>query len=246
MNELLARLERATGSQRVFVANAGHELRTPLAILQAELELAGRPGRSREELVEAVAAAAEETERLTRLAEVLLFLAGTDQGGTQLQIQPTEVKALLTTAAQRLTNIAPEGPHIRVEAPDDLVVMVDPQRLRQAADNLLTNALRHSPTDSFVVAKARSDGSMLTIEVLDDGPGFPSAFLPYAFERFRRADSVRARDGGGTGLGLAIVRAIAEAHGGTASAENQAQGGALVRMRLPAHRAAADQELTQH
>jgi hypothetical protein len=111
---------------------------------------------------------------------------------------------------------------------------VDGDRIRQAVDNLLDNALRFAPRGSVIVLAARADGPDLGIEVRDDGPGFPPGFLPHAFERFRRPDTSRSRDDGGTGLGLAIVRAIAVAHGGTASAANKPEGGgAVVRVRLP-------------
>ena len=102
---------------------------------------------------------------------------------------------------------------------------VDGDRIRQAVDNLLDNALRFAPRGSVIVLAARADGPDLGIEVRDDGPGFVPGFLPHAFERFRRPDTSRSRDDGGTGLGLAIVRAIAVAHGGTASAANKPEGG---------------------
>jgi signal transduction histidine kinase len=232
MNELLGRLEESIASQHAFIANAGHELRTPLAVLRAELELAGRPGRSQAELIEAVAAAAEESERLCRLAEDLLFLAGTDHGAIQLQIEPTDIGAMLVVAAGRLDGREAPG-RVVVEAPEGLTAPVDSQRLRQAVDNLLSNALRHGPPGSTVTATANAEPGYLVIEVLDRGPGFPPAFLPFAFERFRRADPARARNDGGTGLGLAIVRSVVEAHGGSVSAANRAGGGAVVRLRLP-------------
>jgi signal transduction histidine kinase len=110
---------------------------------------------------------------------------------------------------------------------------VDSDRIRQAVDNLLDNALRFAPHGSAIVLAAHASGPHLRIEVRDDGPGFPPGFLLHAFERFRRPDTGRSRDDGGAGLGLAIVRAIAVAHDGTASAANRPGGGAVVGMRLP-------------
>ncbi len=110
---------------------------------------------------------------------------------------------------------------------------IDPDRVRQAIDNLLGNALRFAPRGSVIVVAAAEAGPDIRVEVRDDGPGIPPDFLPHAFERFRRPDSGRSRDGGGAGLGLAIVSAIAVAHGGAASARNKPAGGAIAGFRLP-------------
>ena len=112
----------------------------------------------------------------------------------------------------------------RVEASDDLVALLDSDRMRQAVDNLLHNASRFAPVGSEIVMAGSARGHDLVIEVSDSGPGFPPEFLPHAFERFSRPDSGRARAGGGTGLGLSIVQAIATAHGGKALAPQQGRG----------------------
>ena len=238
MNALLARLHHALVRQRSFVSDAGHELRTPFAILQAELELAGRSGRTREELVEAVNSAAEETARLTRLAEDLLFLARSDEEAAPLQITRTSLRSILERSAELVESRSENaGVRVLVEASDDLEADVDAGRIRQALDNLLDNALRYAPRGSeIVVNAARTNGARsgrARIEVGDRGPGFPSSFLPHAFERFRRPDDGRARGDGGSGLGLAIVAAIAEGHGGSASVANREGGGAVATIELP-------------
>ena len=120
----------------------------------------------------------------------------------------------------------------RIEVPAGTRACVDPDRIRQAIDNLLGNALRFAPAGSVITIAARQDGPDLTIDVSDAGPGFPADFLPHAFERFRRPNAGRSRDGGEAGLGLAIVAAIAVAHGGTATARNGPGGGAVVSLRL--------------
>jgi len=237
MNDLLGRLQLALRHERRLVADAGHELRSPLAVLQVELELASRPGRSREDLATAIANAAEETSRLARLADGLLFLARSDEGGMTLDRRRQAVEpVILGAVAAAADQAAATGVTIRVDAPPDLAAPIDALRLRQAVDNLLHNALRACPPGSEVLVRAWADPASVHIEVSDHGPGFPEDFLPHAFERFRRADNVRGRHDGGAGLGLAIVRAIAEAHGGTASARNEAQGGAAVEVTLPAQR----------
>jgi two-component system, OmpR family, sensor kinase len=236
MNELLGRLQRALARQRALVADASHELRTPLAVLRGELELAARPGRSRQELAAAVRNAAAEAERLARLSDNLLLLARSDEGQLALRRERTDIGRLLGLSAELAgSRLAESGVICRVEVPPGTYADVDPDRIRQAVDNLVDNALRFAPAGSVIVLAARAEGAGLDIEVRDDGPGFPAAFLPYAFERFRRPDTSRSRDDGGAGLGLAIVQAIAAAHGGVATVRNEPGGGAVAGLRLPAN-----------
>lgn len=235
MNRMLGRLQAALSRQRNFVADASHELRTPLAVLKTELELAARPGRSGDELRDAIAHATVETERMSLLANDLLFLARSDVGQTPTDRTMQNVVA----AVERSTTVfrvraAEAGVTLEVDGDPTLRAALDSDLLRHALDNLLDNALRYAPRGSTVSVAARAAGPRtITIEVADRGPGFPRSFLPHAFERFRRADQGRARDDGGTGLGLAMVLAVAEAHGGTAIAANRPEGGAMVTLRLP-------------
>ncbi len=234
MNQLLSRLQRALARQRALIADASHELRTPFAVLRGELELASRPGRSREELVSAVEQAGEEAARLARLTEQLLFLARSDEQHIPLQRERTNVHLLLTQRADHAaTRAASTGVWCQVEAPADLDIDVDADRIGEAIDNLVDNALRFAPPETPIVMSARAAGHDLTIEVADAGPGFPAEFLPHAFERFARPDLSRTRSDGGAGLGLAIVSAIAHAHGGRATARNRPDGGAVVSLELP-------------
>lgn len=234
MNDLLSRLRRALERERAFVADASHELRSPLAILRGELELAGRPGRGAEELAVAVQAAAEEADRVSRITDDLLVLARGDSGELGLRGADTDLQELLgRTAAVAEPRLARARVTCRVEVPAGTRARVDPDRIRQAVDNLLANAARFAPAGSVIVIAAWDDGPDLHIEVRDDGPGFPEGFLPHAFERFRRPDTGRSRDDGGAGLGLAIVQAICVAHGGCATADNKPGGGAMVSLWLP-------------
>ncbi|WP_018504300.1 sensor histidine kinase [Parafrankia discariae] len=242
MNNLLRRLHAARARDRAFVADAGHELRTPLTNLKAELELAGRPARTRDELVDAVAGAAEETERLIRLAESLLALARMDSGITAPR--RLDVADLLERATRAATGHAgTRHVHLRLDAAPGLTVDADPDMLRQAVDNLVANAIRHAPPGSTVDVRAGpgaagpgAAGRTVVVRVRDRGPGFPTDFLPRAFERFSRADAARTRDhdATGTGLGLAIAAAVAQAHQGTTAAANNPDGGAVVTLTLPA------------
>jgi signal transduction histidine kinase len=230
LNAMLGRLQAALARERSFVSDASHELRTPLAILRTELELALRGGRTAEELEDAVRSAAEETDRLNQLADDLLVIARSDQG--RLPVRPTELDAddLLAGVAHRFAARArDEGRPVRAENSDGLKVHADQARLEQALANMVDNALRHGRGD-VVLTASRANGSV-ELHVCDRGPGFPTDFLPSAFERFSRADEARSR--GGTGLGLAITDAVAKAHGGAARAANRDEGGADVWLELP-------------
>jgi two-component system, OmpR family, sensor kinase len=230
LNEMLERLERSSERERGFVASASHELRTPLALLRAELELALREGRSPEELREAVASAASESDRLVQLAEDLLVLARADEGRLPVRPEPLDAGELLATTARRFEPRAAEaGRELRVEPADGLAVRADRLRAEQALANLVDNALRHG--DGAVELRAEQAGDGVRLHVLDRGPGFDPALDGRAFERFTRGD--RARSRGGTGLGLAIVDAIARSHGRQAGAARRDGGGADAWIELP-------------
>jgi two-component system, OmpR family, sensor kinase len=229
LNEMIARLEAAFARERAFVADASHELRTPLAILRTELELALRGSHTAAELEAAVRSAAEETERLSGLAEDLLVIARSDQGRLPIRRSALHADDLLETVARRFeTRARAAGRPVRPEPAPGVALQADQARLEQALANLVDNALRYG--GGAVWLSARADNGTVELHVRDEGPGFPPAFLPRAFERFTRADEARAR--GGTGLGLAIAAAIAAAHGGSAHAAN-AGAGADVWIALP-------------
>jgi two-component system, OmpR family, sensor kinase len=231
LRPIVKRLEAGLSRERRFVADASHELRTPLALLQAELELALRRPRSPDELRDALASAGEEVDRLTRLAEDLLVLARADEGQLPLRRSAVAVGDLFETVTRRFAPRAQAGGRLLdVSAGPNQTVFADRLRLEQALGNLVDNALRHGAGTIRLEAESRDGTTML--EVSDEGEGFPSSFLPHAFERFARADEARSR--GATGLGLAIVDAVARAHGGTANVANRDEGGAVVSLSLPA------------
>ena len=229
LNTMLDRIEASLERERVFVADAAHELRTPLAVLRAELELAVRPERTPAEMRAALDSAAEETRRLSRLAEDLLVIAHSDDGGLPVKRERVDLQPLLDRVALRFEPAAAQaGRTIRVESASRLSADLDTIRIEQALGNLVDNALRHGKGDVLIAAGAV--GGSVFVEISDEGPGFPSDFKARAFERFSRADQGRTE--GGTGLGLAIVRAVAEAHGGSASVA--ANGGrSAIRVEIP-------------
>jgi heavy metal sensor kinase len=228
LNDMLGRLEAAFQHERRFVSDASHELRTPLALLRTELDLALRRPRSRAELEDALRSAAEETERLSSLAEDLLLVARADQAELPARREQIPSRDLLERVASRFAARAGElGRAVRVtgSAP---VLDADPARLEQALGNLVDNALAYGA--GTIELSARKVNGHVELHVTDEGSGFPAGFATRAFDRFSRADESRSRRG--SGLGLAIVQAIAQAHGGSAFAANRERGGADVWLSL--------------
>jgi signal transduction histidine kinase len=192
-----------------------------------------RPGRSPQELLDALRSAGEETERLVQLSEDLLVVARADVGGLPVRQGPIDLGQALSELSWRFTpRFAAADRDLSVEVEEGNGVSADRMRLEQAIGNLLENALRHGA--GRVRLWTAHDGQWIRIHVSDEGTGFPADFLPLAFERFARADPGRSQ--GGTGLGLAIVDAIARAHGGSAHAGHRAGGGADVWLVLPLDR----------
>jgi signal transduction histidine kinase len=141
---------------------------------------------------------------------------------------------LRSTAARFEARARERGVSLEVSAPPGLAIDVDALRMQQAIGNLIVNALAHTPRGGRVGVAALIDGAReLVLAVTDSGPGFPASFIKKAFDPFTRADAGRSRREGGAGLGLAIVKGVAEAHGGSAMAMNQAKGGAVVTLRIP-------------
>ncbi len=236
LNEMLDRLEEGLNHERLFIANASHELRMPLAVLKAELEVSLRERGGEAQLRAAMHSAIEETDRIVKLAEDLLLLARAEDGS--LPIEPTElpVEELLADLGERFSPIvADAGRSLTVDAgasPITASIRADPSRVQQAVGNLIDNTLRYGA--GTITLSARSAGDRVEIHVADEGAGFSDWLLPRAFDRFSRADPARQR--GGVGLGLAVVQMIAQAHGGRAGARNLPTGGADVWLSLPVSR----------
>jgi heavy metal sensor kinase len=228
LNAMLGRLEDGLERERRFVSDASHELRTPLTMLRTELELALRGARTPGELEQSIRSAAEETNRLSRIADDLLLLARAEQGKLPLRAEPTDLVDVLETVRTRFGARAElEGRPLSVDVDDSPVAQVDRLRLEQALGNLVDNALRHG--EGAITITAAADDSTAEMHVLDEGAGFPDGFGDRAFEPFSRA----APSGDGSGLGLAIVATIVHAHHGQVAAATRPDGGADVSITLP-------------
>jgi two-component system OmpR family sensor kinase len=229
LNEMLGRLESALARERRFVSDASHELRTPLAALRAELDVALRRERTPRELEDALRSAAEETDRLSQLAEDLLVLARSEAGTLPVRRERLAAAELLAGVSRRYARRAAEaGRPLETEADGGLELSADRLRLEQALGNLVENALRHG--QGRILLRAQRDDGHVELHVRDEGGGFADDFIERAFEPFSRDDPGRSSPG--AGLGLAIVDVIARAHGGSAHAANR-NGGADVWLELP-------------
>jgi two-component system, OmpR family, sensor kinase len=231
LNSLLGRLQDAADREQRLLDDASHELRTPLSILKAELDLTLSREREPEELEAALRSASEETDRLARLAEDLLVLSRARASGLRIHRTSASLRDLLDRAcAAHQARASARGTRIEWLAPA-VRIQVDPMRLRQALDNLLDNAIRHGPeAGGLIRVEAVVSGEVATVVTENSGPGFAGVVLPRAFEPFVRGGYNGVPEHG-AGLGLAIVQAIAQVHGGTATAEN-VPGGARVTMTL--------------
>lgn len=233
LNDMLDRLERSFERERSFVSDASHELRTPIAVAKTELEGALRSGDFGPNVGEAIKAAIEECDSLGQLADDLLVVARTDEGGLALLLEPLPVRMVLDGVRDRFIDRATSHDRdIVVDVAGDHHVLGDRARLRQALGNLVDNALRYG-TGTVTLRSSRL-ADAVAIDVSDEGPGFAADVTAHVFDRFARGDHARA--GAGAGLGLAIVRALAEAHGGHATIPDRGRDngtGATVRVTLP-------------
>lgn len=242
LNSMLQRIrsahqaeQRAIEKDRAFVADASHQLRTPLTIIKSEVELALLTPNDLGSLHAAVVSAGEEADRLTKLVDDLLILAAADENRLALNLAPLDgAKMLESVAARTAQRVEAAGRTISVHASGSAalaqhlpMIEADRSRLELALTNLIDNALIHGDGAIELTAETRLDH--VRISVRDHGPGFPEGLDGHAFERFRRGTA----GPGGTGLGLAIVKAIIEAHDGRVEADN-AHPGAVVSLTLPA------------
>jgi two-component system OmpR family sensor kinase len=239
LNQMLGRIEDAFADRtrsedrlKRFVADASHELRTPITTIRGYAELYRGGGlRGKAELDEALRRTEQEAVRMGGLVDDLLHLARLDQG-RPLERARVDMSALARDAARDGQVVDTDRP-ITVQAGGPLVVLGDENRLRQVLANLVTNAIVHTEPGTPVLVRASRQGDDAVVEVIDHGDGMDADVAARAFERFFRADPSRSRHRGGTGLGLSIVEATVSAHGGTVTLDSTPGQGTTVRVALP-------------
>lgn len=214
-DHMIDHLERAFASHKHFIADASHDLRSPLTVLQGNLDLLKR-NMSDEDRKESLRAMEAETQKMSRIVDDLLLLADVESGQIE-RLESVPLKEVLLEGYERGRQLA-GGRNIVVRRQEDVAVPGDALRLKRLLCNLVDNAVRYTPEDSTITLSLFQDNGWARLEVADDGPGIGPEHLPHVFERFYMADKARSRAAGGNGLGLAIVKAIAEQHGGTVTA----------------------------
>jgi two-component system OmpR family sensor kinase len=240
LNTMLQRIEDAfrqrTESEerlKLFVADASHELRTPVSAVAAYAELFERGARDRpDDLARAMQGIRVETQRLGTLIDELLVLARVEEEGLRRE-ERVDLVALAGEAVQSALVLGPDWP-LTMSAPRPVEVIGDPIALRQIIDNLLANVRGHTPAGTAGTVRIFADGGEIILEVADNGPGLAAAEAERVFERFYRADPWRRRSHGGTGLGLAVVAALAKAHHARTELNTEPGSGARFRVIFPA------------
>jgi signal transduction histidine kinase len=228
LNDMLDRLDSATTRQRRFVGDAAHELRSPIASLRLQLEIAGRLGES-QELKELTSEALIDVQRLTNLIDDLLALARSDERGAVASRAPVRLDQLCELV---VANYRDSRVKVECTATEGVTVIGDREGLHRVLVNLIDNGVRYGRSQVLVSAGPDGSGKWALLAVCDDGPGVPANKRERVFDRFYRLDTARSRAEGGTGLGLAIVREIVTAHGGTVSLHDNGPG-LRAEIRLP-------------
>jgi two-component system OmpR family sensor kinase len=235
MNDLIGRVQTAFAAQTRFVAEASHELRTPVAVISGEAELAlAREGRSAAELREALTVIHAESQRLRGAIDDLFFLARADAGERQPRMEPVDVREIAVSALRAAQSRAPARTFTIAEGSvPQANVQADGEMIRRVLDNLLDNAIRYSRPDGAIELEVLRLNGTVQIDVRDQGPGVPASSRPHLFERFYRGDDARVLSDTGAGLGLAIARWVARAHGGDLTLLDGTGTGAVFRLTLP-------------
>jgi heavy metal sensor kinase len=242
INALLARLDASFEQQRRFMADASHELRTPVAIMRSEAEVAlSQEERSNQELRESLVIFKDETKRLTAIVEDLFMLARADAGQYKLTSKEFYLDELAGEVTRSVrTLVAERGLTLQLDALEEMPFRGDENLLRRLLLNLVYNAIKYTPKGGALTVSCKQDGKRYIITVSDTGPGIPAEAQPHVFERFYRADSARsraeddsARLTSGAGLGLSIARWIAEAHDGTLELLHSSAAGSVFQLSLP-------------
>jgi len=233
-NSMLDRLQKGFDAQRRFVADAAHELKTPLTAMKGNLEVTLQRARSADEYREAIIANLASVDRLTLLTKSLLTLAKFSGDHSPLHLEPVSLELLIQEVVNDLSALAEDQNIVlRTECETVPRVLGDRIQLKQTLVNVLDNAFRHTPTGGTITIRLKEHDGLAALAIEDTGSGIAPQHLPHVFDRFYRADDARDRSSGGTGLGLAIVKEIIEAHGGQVQIFSEVGRGTNIQMTVP-------------
>jgi signal transduction histidine kinase len=235
-NAMLDRLHKVFEGQRQFVADAAHEMQTPLTVIKGTIEVALHKSRNADEYRDALVTNLGQVERLSNLTRSLLTLAQFAGDLPPVKLVPLPLEPLVQELVKELTVLAEDRKiRLTLETHPVPLVLGDDGRLTQLLINLLDNALAHTQPEGAVTLRLRPENGQVVVEVDDTGHGIAPEHLPHLFERFYRGDPARDRESGGAGLGLAIVKEIAEVHGGTVRAASTLGKGSVFTLTLPSY-----------
>ena len=233
INSMLDRIERSYNSQKQFVSDASHELRTPIAVLQGYINMLSRWGKSDPEILdEGISAIAQETESMKELVESLLFLARHDKKTLMMEMEAFDALDVLTELHREAAMVTPENTFILSPAAS-CPLEGDRSMVKQVMRILCDNAVKYTPKGGIITIALEQRPGWVTLSVSDNGPGISQEDLPKIFERFYRADAARRSEGGGHGLGLSIARIIVMAHGGKLRVRSKVGVGSTFFVDLP-------------
>ena len=234
LNAMIGRLEKAFQRQRQFTSDASHELRAPLAVIEAESSLALQKERPSGDYKQSLETISQEAKQMSSLIDQLLTLARADAGKEQWNFMEVSLDKLIANLSGDVEILCLEkGLTFQSGQTQDAIVKGDEVRLRELFMNLLNNAIRYTPVPGTVSVSLRREAQTAVVAIKDTGVGIPPEDMPFIFERFYRVDKSRSRADGGSGLGLAISRHIAEAHGGKIEVESQVGMGSTFSVWLP-------------
>ena len=234
LNEMIERLEKAFRRQQQFTSDASHELRAPLAIIEAESTLTLHKERTKSDYRESLKAISQEAQRMSRIVDQLLALARADSREEKLSLRRVNLSRLVTKLSSDVEMLCRDkGLKYQLGQMENLVVKGDRTRLRQLLLNILDNAIRYTPRGGKISVSVQREGGTAVVSVCDTGIGIPAEDLPRIFDRFYQVDKARSRIDGGSGLGLAISKNITETHGGRIEVQSEVGKGSIFSIFLP-------------
>jgi heavy metal sensor kinase len=234
LNQMIGRLEKAFQRQKEFTSDASHELRAPLAIIQAESTLALQKDRDASSYRQSLETVSQEVENMAKIIDQLLMLARSDAGKSQLIFEEINLAEVLQDLTSDINVLCQDkGLSLEINTGAQVSIQGDKVNLRRLFLNVLDNAIRYTPHGGIISISLSQEAQTAFVTITDTGVGISKEHIPHIFDRFYRVDKARSRAEGGSGLGLAICRQIVEAHGGGISVASQAGQGSTFSIRLP-------------